>query len=170
MRGIFLRAIATLVVLAGGHAGLAQGVDLLTGRAADAPLCSLTAATAVELFGIPSRAHVEDGTTVVEYSHRGFVLRFANEEAGAPLAKITVYPVDRDGFMGYRGHFLGTVASGTAREPVERILRSARAEIVTDDPGSVTARLEGFDLDVAFLYGVIDEVELICVPAGEPVS
>ena len=168
MRSTLLRTLATLVVLVGASQVAAQGLDLLTGRAGDAELCSLTPAATVELFGIPSRAHAEDDRAVIEYSHRGFVLRFAGADEAAPLATITVYPVDRDGFMGYRGHFLGTVASGTAREPVERILRSVRAEIAADEADTVLARREGFELHVAFLYGVIDTVELACTPGEEP--
>ena len=162
------RALATLTLLAGMTAVAAQGVDLLTGWADETELCAFTPATAVELFGIPSRAYAEDDQAVIEYSHRGFVLRFPGDDVVAPLDTITVYPVDRDGFMGFRGHFLGTVASGTAREPVERILRSVRAEIVSDEPDVIVARRKTFDLHIAFLYGVIDTVELACELEDEP--
>ena len=165
---ILLPIALAVALLAGGNLGAARGVDLLTGTTEELALCSLTPASAVDLFGIPSRAYVESGAAVIAYHHRGFDLRFAAEDAAAPLATITVYPVDRDGFMGYRGHFLGTIASGTAREPVKRILRSVQAEIVSDAPETLSARREGFALTIAFLYGVIDTVELACEVAADP--
>ena len=169
MKRTLQRALAALVVLAGASHGAAVGLDLLSGSAGETELCSLTTATTTELFGIPSRVYIDSGQAIVEYSHRGFVLRFTGEDVAAPLATVSVYPVDRDGFMGYRGHFFGTVASGTAREPVERILRSVRAEVVADEPDAVVARREGFELHIAFLYGVIDTVDLVCAVAEEPV-
>ena len=162
MKRFLLSITLAVALLAVGNVGAARGIDLLTGTSEEIALCALTPASAVDLFGIPSRAYVESGATVIAYHHRGFDLRFAAEDATAPLATITVYPVDRDGFMGYRGHFLGTIASGTAREPVKRILRSVQAEIVSDAPDRLSARREGFELTIAFLYGVIDIVELAC--------
>lgn len=157
---------AALFFTIAGWASLvnAQSIDLLTGTVEDAPLCSLTAEAAAELFGIPSRKVDGEANLVIEYAHRGFILRFAGDAPDATLAEVEVYPVNRDGIMGYRGHFLGTVASGTARGPVERILRSIRAEIVSDQADGLKARGDGFDLEIAFLYGVIDVVTFRCTP------
>lgn len=157
---------AALLLAIAGWASLtnAQSIDLLTGRVDNAPLCALSADAATELFGIPSRKVDSDANLVIEYAHRGFILRFPTDAPDATLAEVEVYPVNRNGIMGYRGHFLGTVASGTTREPVERILRSVRAEIVSDDVDTVAARGDGFELEIAFLYGVIDIVTFRCTP------
>lgn len=160
-----LAALSALSLLSFSAVGTAQGVDLLTGTAGDVALCSFTPTEATTIFGIPSRNHVDEMGLIMEFSHHGFSLWFPAAQAPteeAPLGEATVYAVDRDGFMGYRGHFLGTVANGTRREPVRRILRSARAEITLDEADKIVATLPEFDLEIGFVYDAIDYVTLRC--------
>jgi hypothetical protein len=141
-----------------------QALDLLVGVVDDEPICYLTPDRATAVFGISSRNHQEEDRLVMEFSHHGLTLHFValDPSQESRLMSVTLYAADRDGFMGYRGHFLDTVASGTRSDPVKRLLRSARAEILSEDTEHLVARLEGFELEIRFVSDVIDQVTLEC--------
>jgi hypothetical protein len=159
------RVIPYLAILIGssfGPGAAAQGLDLLAGRAGTVDICAFAPEEAIDAFGIPSRMVVDDPHMRLEFSHHGFVLVFSAAHESTALDSATVYAVDRDGYRGYHGHFLGTVANGTRSEPVRRLLRSARADITRDEPERIEARLQGFELAIGFLYDAIDWVTLTC--------
>ena len=135
---------------------------MLAGTAGEVPVCALTPGEATAMFGIPSRNHAAPDGFTMEFSHHGLVLEFSDASAEGRLGALTVFAVDRDGFMGYRGHFLGTVSNGTRSGPVRRLLRLARAEIARDEPDLVHARFEDFDLEIGFVYDMIDWARLLC--------
>ncbi len=145
-----------------------QALDLLVGVVDDEPICALTPDRATAVFGISSRNHQEEEAFVMEFSHHGLALHFValDPSQESRLLRVTLYAADRDGFMGYRGHFLDPVASGTRSDPVKRLLRSARAEILSEDTEHLVAGLEGFELEIRFVSDVIDQVTLDC-PADD---
>lgn len=147
-------------------ASAAEGLDVLEGRAGSFSICSLTPGEATEVFGIPSRNVAGTDGFIMEFSHQGLVLEFSDASAQGTLRTLTVFAVDRDGYVGYRGHFLGTVASGTQSAPIRRLLRLARAEIARDEPDLVHARLQGFELEIGFVYDRIDWARLACAPSA----
>lgn len=157
-----LTALAVFPIMSPVHG---QALDLLAGVVGDEPICALTPDRATTIFGISSRNHQQEDGLVMEFSHHGLALYFGllGESPENPrLMNVTLYAADRDGFMAYRGHFLDTIASGTRSDPVKRLLRSARAEIVSDDTERLVARLAGFELEIRFASDVIDRVTLDC--------
>ena len=148
----------------GTPAAAVEGLDVLAGTAGELPLCALTPDEATAVFGIPSRNLAAPDAFTMEFSHHGLVLEFSEPSAEGRLGALTVFAVDRDGFMGYRGHFLGTISNGTRSDPVRRLLRLARAEIARDEPDLMHARFADFELEIGFVYDMIDWARLVCVP------
>ena len=163
---ILLPLLLTCAAWLGTSAEALDGLDVLGGTAGERPICSLTPPDATTLFGIPSRNLAAPDGFTMEFSHHGLVLEFSESSERGRLGALTVYAVDREGFVGYRGHFLGTVANGTRSDPVRRLLRLARADIARDDAELVHARLDGYELEIGFVYDMIDWARLVCAPSG----